>query len=396
MKRADLKTLSKVLTGTALFSLMVTGGACGKTKFNPTSSDIQATGPGSYTIPAKVDIILAEDDTGSISEAYDQISAQIPGFVASLEQSGWDYHFVNIPLTTDRPITQALASHYDSNWGSQWTPAYPGQSATASGMLPASIFRRPESFSAMISRGDVDYTNSKNATEWGFDNIETAISVEAKAAKVLRSDAMLVIMVISTGQDTSGVTLCARSDSDSTGQVMVPCAGSDAASFNSYYTYFKGLRPSGRVKFYAAVANGEKNCLGNAQTFAGTRYQQMAYNLSGQFYNICQQNVSTVFSSLVNDLAATRISLRTRYLFINKQPQLGSIKVYKNGQLLPESSTNGWTYAGYVNNVYAIDYPTSMNLSTGYAIELHGTAKLVGDDSGSVTFDPYGVQGSSG
>ena len=48
-----------------------------------------------------------------------------------------------------------------------------------------------------------------------------------------------------------------------------------------------------------------------------------------------------------------------------------------------------WSMQYYIA---AIDYPINSNLiKSGYAIELHGDARLVGDDTADVTFKPAGA-----
>jgi hypothetical protein len=46
---------------------------------------------------------------------------------------------------------------------------------------------------------------------------------------------------------------------------------------------------------------------------------------------------------------------------------------------------------GGAENVYTIDSPVPMNLGSGYAIELHSSAKLEGDDSANVMYLPAGI-----
>ena len=60
--------------------------------------------------------------------------------------------------------------------------------------------------------------------------------------------------------------------------------------------------------------------------------------------------------------------------------------------VVPRSRTNGWSYAGYVENQPVIDQPVLMSPATGYAIELHGDAQLYGDDRADVTAKPKGAQ----
>ena len=65
-----------------------------------------------------------------------------------------------------------------------------------------------------------------------------------------------------------------------------------------------------------------------------------------------------------------------------------------DGVVIPQSSTNGWTYAGQISG-YQIDSPTPMNYFTDqYAIELHGGFELTGSQTASVTYTQAGLQNS--
>jgi hypothetical protein len=378
--------------------LALAASGCGDPSFAPQTQSAAQTAPGSVFIPPKVDIVLAEDDTGGMSSILTQVNSQAQNFLNSLENQGWDYRFMTVPLTGDRPITQIVASHYDSNWGSSWVAPYPGASSTA-GMVLANLFSFPSYYNQFIQPGQIN--GGLNGMEPAFQNVYNALSVRAPQAQALRADAMLVILVVSNGNDTSGVNYCLRVDG-----VTVPCetiSGSGdhslTDSFNQYVNAFRSLKPSNSlVKMYSAVSPVTANsytgvsCMGG-NAFIGTRYQQMASMLGGQSYSICSQPISTIFAELQNNLHATKLQFRTRYLFIDRAPQVSTIVVTKflggsPGQpvSIPQDATNGWTYAGYLNNVATIDYPTNMNYGSGYAIELHGTAKLVGDDTATVNF----------
>ena len=86
---------------------------------------------------------------------------------------------------------------------------------------------------------------------------------------------------------------------------------------------------------------------------------------------------------------------------IDQAPELSTIRVTKylggdtrQPQVIPQDPVNGWTYAGYLTDVPVIDQPIPMNHQSGYAIELHGTAKLIGGDTASVEWKPEGARDS--
>ena len=74
------------LTALALTSLL---SACGPQAFIPTanSSNVLA---GNTVLPAKVDIVMGISATGSMENIYPGIRTEIPAFVQSLQNSGWD------------------------------------------------------------------------------------------------------------------------------------------------------------------------------------------------------------------------------------------------------------------------------------------------------------------
>jgi hypothetical protein len=138
-------------------------------------------------------------------------------------------------------------------------------------------------------------------------------------------------------------------------------------------------------------------CQGS-NAYIGSRYQQMAAALNGKSYNICAGTgaISSALSSLANDLTSTRLSLQTRYLQISQEPDTSTIVVTRSdGVVIPQSASNGWTYAGYVTDAYAIDYPVPMNQFSGYAIELHGSYKLIGEQNATVSYTQKGLHSTN-
>ena len=64
--------------------------ACGKESFETISTASTVAAPGYFTLAPKVDILLAQDNTGSMSEIYSQMGTEVPRFLANLEKTGWD------------------------------------------------------------------------------------------------------------------------------------------------------------------------------------------------------------------------------------------------------------------------------------------------------------------
>lgn len=385
-----------------LTALLLTLVGCGEQEFKVTNTISFQKAPGTHVIPPKIDILLVEDDTGSIFEAYGPIATQLPLFLKNLQDKGWNYHFAVTPLTRERPIREVLASQHDPNWGANWIPPFPGAQPDTSSKVNPLVFKRPESFSQFLTLGDIN--NGLNGLEPGFETIRTALVTHVQGTGFLRNDALLVIFVIGNGEDTSGVTLCTRVDG-----FVGPCenlgmpGGTKASSFELYRNAFLSLKPhAAQVKFFAAVARqAQSNCLGG-RSYVGERYQQMALTLRGAHYDVCSQPISAVLNEISTSLEVQRLSFRTRYLFIDQEPNVSTIRVERHIQdnpddsvEIPQDSVNGWTYEGFLSNVFSIDAPVPLNLSSGFAIELHGSAKLVGNDTATITFKPAGARDSA-
>ncbi len=406
MKTSLLQSSGVLALVSALLITATAMSGCGKQEFQVTSNQQAQKAPGTFTLAPKVDIVLVEDNTGSMNEIFPKMVSQMPTFLMGLEARGWDYHFATIPLTTDRALRQATASRHDSNYGSAWTPPYPGALPHGPGTLPLQIFRTLSTYQQTGFLSVNDISNTLQGKEPGLETIRLALRNRLPSSGFIREDALLVVLTVSNGNDTSGVAICSRAVDGFVGpceETGFPELGTQASSLNYYLDAFRDAkRDPSQLKFFAAVANGNYNyCLGGPSR-QGVRYQQIAANLGGQSYDICTQPLSQVLDSLSNELQTTKIAFRTRYLFVDQEPEPSSIVVtrFKNGdpsraEIISQRSSqdgDGWSYAGYVTNVYSIDYPSEMGMASGYAIELHGSAKLTGDDTANVSFKPAGSQ----
>ena len=377
--------------------------ACGKQAFKVVESQTAPQSPGNYTIAPKVDILLVSDDTGSAFEAFKTMNAESAKFVKQLDQQNWNYHFAVVPLTHVRAYTQVMASKQDPNWGSEWIAPFPGADISTVPAVSASAFRKVPAnplspaageFSELLNIGDVNGNTA--ADEFGLETLVQNVG-HSTSTGFRREDALLVILLISNGQDISNVPLCLRNDG-----VKIPCSGNWNSGVSAYATQLTaaaqlvGSSNPAVVRFFAGVsAQDTGNCIGG-NAWAGTRYMTMASLLSGQSFDLCSQSFSGVFSSLASALQGERKFYRTRYLFMDKEPNPATIVVtkYPGATVIPQSAVNGWTYEGKVNGVFAIDAPIPMNQSSGFALELHGSAKLVGDEYAIIEFKPAGAKDS--
>ncbi len=375
--------------------------------------------PGFFFVPPKVDILLAEDDTGSMSEIFPQVTAQFPGFLNDLQSRGWDYHFATMPLTKYRQPTQVIASQFDSNWGSLWIPSFPGATPGLPGTVNPTAFRFPDSsYTQFLTTANIN--NSLNGLEPAFANIRTTLTNGFGTTNFLRSDALLVVIGLSNGEDTSGVAICTPP-----GGSPGPCylqgetdpGNSYETSFQTYKSFFQGFKadPS-QFKFFAAASRihtSTNACLG-VTGWPSERYPRMAYETGGAAYDICSQPLASVLDGMSQHLQAIKLAYRMKFLVLPQEPEMSGdscdplnqnfphVVVFRGGQLpgaeIKHESCdpiNGWRWVGMTSD-FLIDSPIVANPFTGYAIELLNGAKLEGDDRADVQFLPKGAQNSVG
>ena len=400
----------------ALISLIGTVG-CGKQAFMVTNVVNTDSGPGFFTIPPKVDVLLAQDNSGSAILASDTINNATQSLMKTLDAQNWDYRFAVAPLVPDSSwtgIKSITASRQDGNWNSHpegstgWSAPFPGADPAFADKVDPLRFVWTDHFNSFIS----SYNTGARADEPGFQSIQNTLTSEANlpgnTSKLIRSDAMLLVLVLTTGEDTSGVNNTCHPPGQPNTNVYCN-DGSKETSYTNNLNFFKGLKKDATtgvlapqlVKFYAAtLTDNYNNCLGH-YAWVGQRYQQMASDLGGQHYDICSSSaVQSMFSDAAAGLQAQRLAFRTRYVMLDQRPDPSTISVTKvesdgSQSTINQDAANGWTYTDtYYTNIATIDAPIAMNFRSGYAIELHGSAKLNGDEHTQITFKPYGAQNS--
>jgi hypothetical protein len=415
--------------------------ACGKESFQTISTVSVAEAPGYFTLAPKVDILLAQDNTGSMSEIYSQMGTEVPRFLSNLAATGWDYHFASIPLTSSsttpgKLFSQIVASRQDRNWGqSDWLVPFPGALFTDSdpSTIAPSFFRRPSDYSDY--RNYLRPSNVLRGLEPGLETIHGQLAGQMAGTGFHRDDAMLVILVVGNGDDTSGRKICRRLSNNGTSYYEAPCdyptmssgtpircgsstgsladgcrigtftsadhAAGTAGYVREYYKQqFQALRPNPeQVRLHAAISFSGGTCYGAAAS-AGAQYDAIARDMKGNSQNICTTPASVVLSTIQNSLETQRLSLFTVYLTMASEPDTSTIEVikYVNGDIdravtIPKSDTNGWSYAGRIENEPSIvtSSGVAMNRATGWAVQLNGSARLSGSDTARVNFKPRGL-----
>jgi hypothetical protein len=368
--------------------------ACGPQAFVPNTTTSSQSAAGGMNVPPKIDIVLGMSSNGTMRNIYPGVQNEIPKFLKNLQNSGWDYRFVSLPLSQYHPtanlsISGAVSvSNYDASYPiGTWLAPFPGALHDTSPSIVPYLFANVFNVSELSPSDPIDNHES------GFRNQLDFLGRADVQSDFLRPDAMLAVMTISNADDRSDWAW---------GQTGTAQQGTPTVDSSTYAAMFRAVKggSGAALKYFSVVAAPATTCRGYGM-WSGLRYQDMANRLNGTSVDICNTSVGDSLTAIQNNLTTYRLTFRKKYLVIGSEPNIGTITVtrYSNGQksVIPQDPTNGWTYDGAVpqGGTYTIDSPIPMDkVTSGYLIELHGTAELTNSDTADVNYQNAGTVSS--
>lgn len=339
--------------------------ACGKKTFKKLEESSKGIAGQYNYIKPKLDLVIFQDNSDSLSNAMAQLKPQLASFLAQLD-TNWEYRVVVLPLLSQQNISSKVVLATDCTG------------------VPAGGCVGPSGVSYFNSlAGDSGWINSRNSStgnvDLGFQNMNYNIN-SLISSGFLRNDAALAMVIISNNDDHSGVSYITRPDGATTS--IDYNSATTIASFNAYKSYFQSVKASTQLdRMYAVVsAQSYTDCWGGGRTWAGIRYMNMAAALGGVGYDLCQGGLGGVLADIRSRLVTIVQTIEFDYLVFPEEPDPATITVKKNGSTLPQSNVNGWTYVGYRSGPTSF-YPASGNVRSGYMVKLNGSATLKGTDT---------------
>jgi hypothetical protein len=358
--------------------------SCSKNTFSKESQQTSAIAGQYITINPKLDLVIFQDDSDSMYNSLNQFEPQLQSFVTSLNSS-WDYRVIVMPLlSSSTPVnSKAVIAADCTTVSGVWTCVNPSNIGYFNGLGG--------------NQGWIQVDNSATGNnDWGFANMNYNIN-SLITAGFFRSDSMKAILVVSNGEDQSGLNVNNTADwqyqADGL-RIGVNYNSSDAInSFNAYKSYFTSLKSQiGLNQFYSVVAAQDySNCWGGGRTWEGLRYMNMAQVVGGQSFDLCNNGLPNVLNSIGNNLQTVVETVVFDYAVVSTnqavQPDWSSLVITKNGATIPQDPNNGWEpVSGYQTNHATSDYPTVGNDQSGWMVQMNGTATYSGTDQISITF----------
>ncbi len=361
--------------------------SCGKQEFRKTEFSEAAAAIGSRTLPAKVDIVLVPDNSASLSSAFNIIQDQLSQFISKLDNENWDYHVAKSYMINPDPIRSVLVNpKYNSTTLPDGTP-----NPSASLVPTTAAIDSLNLFLPIIGRIDQS-TGSRDETYANTYNklFEAMNNSTARNLNLFRQDALLAIIILTNGAEYS---IDPYHDSTFRGSF----------SLSYWAERFRSLKTLPQLlRFYPVAASSARPRFAGDYCHGSTAYNGASYTnivptyLPGLKFDFCDSSVlSNVFTEIASHLSSIRQNFIFSKIVLEQEPVASTIKVYKNGNLLSQDNTNGWTYLGGPQTVSIITgiedsngqiQPFNANARTGWVIELHGSAVLRGNDTYNVDY----------
>ena len=279
------------------------------------TSNAQQTDVFNQLVDNKVDILWVVDDSGSMQDEQNSLSQNFQSFISFADGLGIDYQVGVITTEVQNASVAGIL------WGCQ-------------GFNP--IIRSSDANRVQAFECAARVTNPPNGNQrpnpGGSDTQEAGLqaarlaldvpNVSGANAGFLRPDARLAVIIVSDEDDQS------------------------SGSVNLYVDFFRNLKGfrNPQLVSVSAIAGDVPNGCSTAD--AGVRYEAATSALRGQFESIC----STSWNRLLQDIGLGVFALRSSWT-LSRPATPSTIRVTIDGQVVPQSSTNGWTYDAASNSV---------------------------------------------
>ncbi len=319
-----------------LLSLFIEGCSDKPTSFGLPSKNDQFSGQIFYN--NKVDILFVVDNSASMLQYQQRLSAQTQNMISTLNSLKMDYR-VAITTTTmskdsiNYPMTRKLVG----------TPAY---------LTQANINLLQDRLIVGESGSDL---------ERGLDAMTLVTStnyLNSINSDFVRSDALFAVIFMSDERDQSS-------------EFGNPNSSDFVKLLNSRKPNFESGAKAWLANYIGILTNQSCDQLGGGVSI-GTQFINLVTASNGVKSSICDVNLSLA----VSNIKARIIDQITAYRF-NKEPNKSSIQVVVGGRSIIEDAINGWTLE-----------TENLSESVKYFLRFHGESIPAADENVYVQFTP--------
>ena len=283
--------------------------------------------------PRKLDVLFVVDNSGSMQASQTNLATNFPSFINYFKNKGYDYRLA---------VTTTDAYYGDQFVTSGCTPCNVNQTQFRSGVSPAVriIDNNTPNIESVFS-ANVQVGINGSGDERAFSSIKAALNSSLNVG-FHRADAFLAVIIVSDADDFS------HDDINKNESYSQPTLH----PVSNYVTVLNTFTNGSPVLDYSVSTIGvldaacESQLSGGGENKIGTRYMQLSDLTGGTKNSLCNS-----FATVLDNIS-TSIATQTQASFhLNRAPVVSSISVTVNGAVVPQSSTNGWSYDSASQNI---------------------------------------------
>ncbi len=308
----------------------------------------------------KVDILFVVNDQPSMSSFQAELVASMGSFMSIFETKGFDFKIAVVTsagFLADPTLAGYSAVNVDQADFNEFDGAVHSN-------MPVIIPTDPNLYKN-FSINAKPQKNSAGQDGRAFSSFRQALkNTRPYNAGFLRPGSYLAVIIVDNQEDFSGNGRCVGCN------MNLRYAASTLDTVTTYIDFLNTLTgTSGSTARYnvSAMTQIAKPCQGGTTM---TRIMDIVTKTNGVLGDICQANFGASMAAI-----STKIAVLSTQYFLDRTPIISSINVSINSVVIPQSSTNGWSYN------------TSAN-----SIQFNGSAIPPQDSVIVVNFDPVTVQ----
>lgn len=282
-------------------------------------------------VPRKLDVLFVVDNSGSMSSSQSALATNFPSFINFFKNKGYDFKIA---------VTTSDAFYGDQFVSQSCSLCNVEQTRFRSGTNPK-IYVVEEDTPNLESvfASNVYVGTAGSGDERAFSSFKAALNSSLNS-DFHRTDAYLSVIIVSDEEDFSHDEI----------NMNESYSQSTLHSVASYKTYLESFTQgvAGEdfsVSTISILDTACKNSLGSGRKI-GTRYMELADATSGTKNSLCSN-----FDAVLNNISTTIASQIVATFALSRIPVESSIRVLVDGVLIPQDSTNGWSYNSTDNTV---------------------------------------------
>lgn len=351
----NVKTMTVILT-TSLIGL--TGCDKGGAKFSIASTQSQFQQAATF-VPRKLDVLFVVDNSGSMKTSQTALASNFPSFIKYFKDKGYNFRLA---------VTTSDAYYGDQFINSGCSLCNVGQtefraSADASAGIPIRVVSNSTPNLESIFSANVQVGINGSGDERVFSSFKAALSSPLNIT-FHRPDAYLAVIMISDEEDFSHDDI--NRNESYTQPTLHPVI--NYKTFLETFTNGKSATDFS-VSTISVLDTDCRTQLGNTGQKISLRLMELVDLTGGTKNSLC-----AAFDTALDNISANIASNNQAQFKINRQPIISSIRVIIDGIIVPQDSTNGWTYD-----------------ATTMLITVHGSYSPQAGASIVINFDPETV-----